>query len=408
MAGFPALASTLVQFASLRPLGGKGMLLLYLFVMVTMGWVALRLDSLRPWRRPRQQEPAGQATSSQMEPVADGKVTGLTAATAADESSPPATEEAPLTPVGQRRVRALILGLVCLAVAPAVPAVVLARDYASIPTIPLTLVRTNRAQSSGIQPLVNPQGIAVSAAGDLFVADAELGRLVRFSAESVRPARDVATKAPPVSFIRPWAVATGLNNQVYVLDHETGRLHYFNADGSLQRTVPVASRGARALAVDDDGSIYVGDTNVGLIRKLDPDGRPVTGWGSGPEPGAVRLDAVIGLAARDGELFAAAIHERTLFRFDRQGVPTRGPLLRSFPGELVLMADGRLLMSDEQSNRVWVLDRDGGILGRLVGASGEEQLFFQPRGLAATADGCVYIAMNNRVELFSISGTTTC
>lgn len=386
------------------------MLLLYLFVAVTVGWVSLRLGSLRPWGRPRQPASAASTKSAaiQSEALADGQGTSL--AVALEQGDLPASpaDEASLSPVGQRRVYALIIGLVCLAVAPAIPAVVLARDYGSIPTIPLTPARTLRSQNSGIQPLVNPQGIAVNAAGDLLVADAELGRLVKFPAETVRPVQDVATKSPPASLVRPWAVATGPNNQVYVLDHENGRLHYFNADGSLQRTVPVASNGARALAVDDDGSIYVGDTNVGLIRKLDPDGRPVTGWGSGPEPGTVRLEAAVGLAARDGELFATAIHERTLFRYDRQGVPTPGPLLRSFPGELTLMSDGRLLMSDEQSNRIWVLDRDGVILGRLVGDGGEEQLFFQPRGLAATANGCVYIAMNNRVEVFSIAGSAGC
>ena len=71
-------------------------------------------------------------------------------------------------------------------------------------------------------------------------------------------------------------------------------------------------------------------------------------------------------------------------------------------GPLARLSADRFLMTDLPTNRVWVLDASGQTVGRLLRADGDESLFFQPRGIAAPGDGCLYVASDMRIGVYRI------
>jgi DNA-binding beta-propeller fold protein YncE len=68
---------------------------------------------------------------------------------------------------------------------------------------------------------------------------------------------------------------------------------------------------------------------------------------------------------------------------------------------LAASPDGRLYMSDISTNRVWVLDREGKIIGRVVGTHPTDSLFGQPRGVAIHA-GNLYVLNDSRVTVYRL------
>lgn len=169
--------------------------------------------------------------------------------------------------------------------------------------------------------LDSPQGIALDADGNLFIADAGNHRIRRVSAPSGYGPPLISTFPDPNAAI--WrglrGIAAGNDGRVYVADAEDARL--FRVDGPGQILVlagtGVASfsgesgpalrqalNGPSGLAIDGAGSIYFADAGNNRIRKLTPVAEALV---SPPPPASAGITVVSAASLQPGPIAAGQI-----------------------------------------------------------------------------------------------------
>jgi DNA-binding beta-propeller fold protein YncE len=133
--------------------------------------------------------------------------------------------------------------------------------------------------------LNDPQGVALDALGNLYVADTGNHRIVKLS-----PAGQTLAewRLGPASASAPGGIALDNDGNVYVADWQAGQVFKLAPTGLLlaQWGAPGSELGAfdgpRALALDAEGNVYVADSGNGRIQKLAPTGEAVAQWGAAP------------------------------------------------------------------------------------------------------------------------------
>ena len=177
----------------------------------------------------------------------------------------------------------------------------------------------SRADYSGDGgPAVNaqlnqPRGIAVDAAGNLYVADMINSRVRRIIPEGI-----ITTLAAVAG--RPCSVAVDGNGNVYVVSYYAKTIQKITPGGALTTIAgPEAKLGlsydTAGIAVDDSGNVYVTDATSPIIRKITPQGvistiagNLITGYAGdgGPAlnaefsgPAGLALDSLGNLLIRD-------------------------------------------------------------------------------------------------------------
>lgn len=213
----------------------------------------------------------------------------------------------------------------------------------------------------------------------------------------------------------------------------------------------------RGVAVDDDGNVYIADTENHRIRKVDAESGVITtiagtgeeGYGGDEGPATeAKLNWPTGVAADDaGNVYIADRNNERIRRVNPEGIITTfagtgewgydsdedgGPAteaLLNWPADVALDGDGELYIADEYNNRIRKVDADG-IITTVAGMKrptlevGEEEedndnvgdhgpatsaLLNRPSGVALDEEGSLYIADRNhhRIRKVNAEGIIT-
>jgi streptogramin lyase len=334
----------------------------------------------------------------------------------------------------------------------------------------ITTVAGNGTDGSGgdggpaiFAQLSSPTGVAVDAAGNLYIADANNNRVRKVSSAGI--ITTVAGNgtigsggdggpATAAQLFSPTGVAVDAAGDLFIADSNNSRVREVSPSGTITTVAGNGTFGfggdggpataaklnsAAGVAVDAAGDLFIADTQNNRVRKVSPSGVITTvagngtfgpGGDGGPAtaaplafPQAVAVDA-------SGDLFIADTTNQRVREVSPSGIITTaaGNGFGSFSGDggrataaalndpagMAVDAAGDLFIADQSNNRVREVSSSGTITTVAGGGTGDggpatlAPVAFPP-GVAVDAAGDLFIADqdNNRVREVSPSGIIT-
>ena len=290
-----------------------------------------------------------------------------------------------------------------------------------------------------------PSGVAVDAAGNVYVADTGNHTIRKITSEGVvstlagsaGPSGSADGTGTAARFDGPVGVAVDTAGNVYVADTHNCTIRKITPDGVVSTMAGSAGQHGSAdgtggsarfyypesVAVDTAGTVYVADTQNHTIRKITSEGVVSTlagsagEWGSADGTGAVaRFGRPTGAAVDTaGNVYVADNSYSTIRKITSEGVVTTlagsagqhgsadgaGAAARfRYPAGMAVDAAGNVYVADTHNDTIRKI-MSGGVVTTLAGSAGEVGIadgagavarFYVPIGVAVDTAGNVYVA----------------
>lgn len=174
----------------------------------------------------------------------------------------------------------------------------------------------------------------------------------------------------------------------------------------------------RGMAVAQDGTIYVADSQNHRIQQFSQNGEFLNSWGefadvsSGQAPGGT-FNEPWGIAlAQDGSVFVTDTWNHRVQKFSSNGEFIKmwgnfgqGETSDAFwgPRGIVVDSQNRVFITDTGNKRIVVFSTDGEFITQFGSTGVEPGQFDEPVGIAINGKGSIYIAdtWNQRVQVFT-------
>ncbi|GBC76683.1 Serine/threonine-protein kinase PknD [bacterium HR08] len=258
-----------------------------------------------------------------------------------------------------------------------------------------------------------PYGVAVDAQGNLYIADTQHHRIRRVALSAEQPHIETIAGTGISGFNGddrpaieahlnfPRGLAVDAAGNLYIADTFNHRVRKITPDGIITTVAGTGRAGFSgdgdlavraelrfplAVAVDADGRLYIADAGNNRVRRVNLDGTIATIAGTGKR----------GFEGDDGPAVAAALDTPAALAFDKEG---------------------RLLIADMGNHRIRRVDLSSGQITTLAGkgtpgAAGDggaakDAELNTPSGLAVDAEGAIFVADsgNHRVRKIGSEGT---
>ena len=285
--------------------------------------------------------------------------------------------------------------------------------------------------------LNQPEGVAVDASGNLYIADTDNNRIRKISPDGIITTvagTEIAGfsgdsgPASQAQLNHPEGVAVDASGNLYIADTGNNRIRKISPNGII---TTVAGNGIagfsgdngpasqaqlnqpEGVAVDASGNIYIADTDNDRIREVSPDGMIVTiagdaGFsGDGGPASQAQLNHPEGVAVdASGNLYIADTGNNRIRKISPNGIITTvagngTPAILNAPTGIAVGASGNLYIADTGNNRILVVDPSGRIT-TLVSANGLNR----PAGIAVNPVGGLFISSTGDNQIFQITTET--
>ena len=187
----------------------------------------------------------------------------------------------------------------------------------------------------------HPYGLAVDGAGDVYIAELNNNRVVK-----VTPA-GVQTTVPATGLTQPIAVAVDGSGDVFISDRNNNRVVEITPSG-VQTTVPATGLNQPyGIALDAADDVFIADYNNNRVVEVTPGGVQTTVPTNGlTQPYGVTVDAA-------GDVFIASYSNGDVVEVTPGGVETTVPASGlSGPSGVAVDGAGDIFISDYNNNRV--------------------------------------------------------
>lgn len=269
---------------------------------------------------------------------------------------------------------------------------------------PIIAASSFGAKGSEAGQLNEPRGLAVTAEGNLAIADSKNGRVAVFSPEGeFLSSFGEGTLSAEVSGVGD--VVCDPSGAYYVADTWNHSIRKYSSEGTLLGSVSESLDGAnrgnlfgpRGIAVDSAGRVYVTDTGFCFVRVYDSELNPLYSWGGkGKSPGNLVEPVGIAIDSKD-RVYVADTGNGRIQRFDLEGrldgeyktlelVETDS--VSGIEPYLVVLPDDRIAVTYSNESSMWIIDPEKRSADpcRIMRPN-----FNQPIGIAVGTDNHVWI-----------------
>jgi tripartite motif-containing protein 71 len=256
--------------------------------------------------------------------------------------------------------------------------------------------------------LFHPDGVAVDASGNVYVADTNHHKIQKFTPDGNILAAWGEEGHKNGSLAYPEGVAVDARGNVYVTDRDNWRIQKFGPDGSFlakwgKYGTNNSSFGGfiQGVAVDSLGNVYVTDTNNNRVQKFDPEGNYLMTLGKGADgldhPKGVAVDSA-------GNVYVADTFNDRIRKFDADGNSlakwgewgAKNGQFKS-PEGVAVDSIGNLYVADTLNDRVQKFDADGNFLA--AWGSPRQDTFTFIGGVAVDPKDNVYVSDNSLLKI---------
>ena len=225
-----------------------------------------------------------------------------------------------------------------------------------------TFLRTIGVKGTGYGQLGEPNGIAIDQVGDIYAADASKHCIEKLAPDGTSIAE---WKGPPPGFYGPRRIAIGPDDSIYVVDQGRTRIVKFSLDGQLLASWGSGGSGdgqfndPTSIAVDSKmNTVYVADPRNKRIQLFDSNGRFLADWLI-PEWGRPYGFEDVAIDSQGSRLYASSANMNTILVFDLQG-NRLGSLTPPPPDKLegpsaIAVAEDKLFVLNTDSARISVI-----------------------------------------------------
>jgi DNA-binding beta-propeller fold protein YncE len=190
---------------------------------------------------------------------------------------------------------------------------------------------------------VRPAAVAFAASGDAYVGDAT--RVRRMSPAGAFLATWGGAGSAPGQFAEIGGLAVTAAGDVLVADRGNDRLQRFSATGSwLETWVAGTVADPRGVAVGPDGSVYVADLGHHRILRLSSAGQPIGAWPVADPYGVA--------TAPDGTVYVADTDGHRVLAFTPEGGPAGQIPGLELPRGVATDCRGRVYVTDNSATRL--------------------------------------------------------
>lgn len=254
-----------------------------------------------------------------------------------------------------------------------------------------------------------PGGVALDAAGLVYVLDSNDPRIQVFSHEGVYVRRWWTDSH--ISPVGESAIAIDPGGRLYVGDPNKRAVVAYTVDQGYIRTIAMPAdtyNGPNGLAIAPNGDLLATTGSPPRVERYDGNGTRVLEWTiPGAYPGGIACDAA-------GNVYVSDLSGCRVLEYSGSGVllgqwgsPGTGSGQFNYPIRIAVGPGGIVYVVDNGNARVQMFTPGGGYLGQWGRSGSGIGQFLNPIGIATAPDGSVYVCdtNNSRVQRFGSAAT---